>query len=252
MGTPVIVDAVRTPLGKRRGWLAGVHPANLLGDVLTALLERTGLDSDEVDQVIGGCVTQAGEQSNDMVRRAWLNAGLAPAHRCDHDRCPVRLGPAVGPPGQRPRRGRLDRRRHRLRHRVDEPDPAGRERAAGAGQPAPRRLDHRHARPVRRRRPHRAQPRPDPRRPRRLRPLLADQGPGRRRRGPLRARDRRGHRPGARRRGRRRPARRGSSRSTRACATPPSRDSPGSSRCSTTACTPPARRPRSPTAPRRC
>jgi acetyl-CoA C-acetyltransferase len=77
MGTPVIVDAVRTPLGKRRGWLAGVHPANLLGDVLTALLERAGLDSDEVDQVIGGCVTQAGEQSNDMVRRAWLNAGLA-------------------------------------------------------------------------------------------------------------------------------------------------------------------------------
>ncbi|MFC5178662.1 steroid 3-ketoacyl-CoA thiolase [Nocardioides taihuensis] len=77
MGTPVIVDAVRTPLGKRRGWLAGVHPANLLGDVLTALLERTGLDSDEVDQVIGGCVTQAGEQSNGMVRRAWLNAGLA-------------------------------------------------------------------------------------------------------------------------------------------------------------------------------
>jgi len=76
MGTPVIVDAVRTPLGKRRGWLAGVHPANLLGHALTQLLERSGLDPAEVDQVIGGCVTQAGEQSNDMVRRSWLNAGL--------------------------------------------------------------------------------------------------------------------------------------------------------------------------------
>ena len=68
MGTPVIVDAVRTPLGKRRGWLSGVHPANLLGHALTQVLERSGLDSGEVDQVIGGCVTQAGEQSNDMVR----------------------------------------------------------------------------------------------------------------------------------------------------------------------------------------
>ena len=77
MGTPVIVDAVRTPLGKRRGWLAGVHPANLLGHTLTQLLEHAGLDSEEVDQVIGGCVTQAGEQSNDMVRRSWLHAGLA-------------------------------------------------------------------------------------------------------------------------------------------------------------------------------
>jgi len=77
MGNPVIIDALRTPLGKRRGWLAGVHPANLLGATLTALLARAGLDSEEVDQVIGGCVTQAGEQSNDMVRRAWLHAGLA-------------------------------------------------------------------------------------------------------------------------------------------------------------------------------
>ena len=77
MGNPVIVSAVRTPLGKRRGWLAGVHPANLLGHTLTQLLEHAGVDSEEVDQVIGGCVTQAGEQSNDMVRRSWLHAGLA-------------------------------------------------------------------------------------------------------------------------------------------------------------------------------
>ncbi|GHJ60310.1 putative acetyl-CoA acetyltransferase FadA [Nocardioides sp. OK12] len=79
MGTPVIVDAVRTPLGKRNGWLAGVHPAQLLGFVQRQVIERAGIDADLVEQVVGGCVTQAGEQSNDMVRRAWLHAGL-PQH----------------------------------------------------------------------------------------------------------------------------------------------------------------------------
>jgi len=79
MGTPVIVDAVRTPLGKRKGWLAGVHPAVLLGFAQKQVLERSGVDPDLVEQVVGGCVTQAGEQSNDMVRRAWLHAGL-PQH----------------------------------------------------------------------------------------------------------------------------------------------------------------------------
>jgi acetyl-CoA C-acetyltransferase len=77
MGTPVIVDAVRTPLGKRKGWLAGVHPAVLLGFAQAEVLRRAGVDSELVDQVVGGCVTQAGEQSNDMVRRAWMHAGLA-------------------------------------------------------------------------------------------------------------------------------------------------------------------------------
>jgi acetyl-CoA C-acetyltransferase len=79
MGTPVIVDAVRTPLGKRKGWLAGVHPAVLLGFAQRQVLERSGVDPELVEQVVGGCVTQAGEQSNDMVRRAWLHAGL-PQH----------------------------------------------------------------------------------------------------------------------------------------------------------------------------
>ena len=77
MGRPVIVDAVRTPLGRRRGWLAGVHPAVLIGHAMSEVLARSGLDSDLVDQVVAGCVTQAGEQSNGMVRRAWLHAGLA-------------------------------------------------------------------------------------------------------------------------------------------------------------------------------
>ncbi|MBB6625999.1 steroid 3-ketoacyl-CoA thiolase [Nocardioides sp. KIGAM211] len=79
MGTPVIVDAVRTPLGKRGGWLSGVHPAALLGFAQAEVLRRAGIDPDEIEQVVGGVVTQAGEQSNDMVRRAWLYAGL-PRH----------------------------------------------------------------------------------------------------------------------------------------------------------------------------
>jgi acetyl-CoA C-acetyltransferase len=76
MGNPVIVEAVRSPQGKRRGWLAGVHPAVLLGAAQVEVLKRSGLDPALVDQVIGGCVTQAGEQSNNMVRRAWMHAGL--------------------------------------------------------------------------------------------------------------------------------------------------------------------------------
>jgi acetyl-CoA C-acetyltransferase len=76
MGTPVIVDAVRTPLGKRKGWLAGVHPATLLGQTQAEVLRRAGVDPNLVEQVVGGIVTQAGEQSNGTVRRAWLHAGL--------------------------------------------------------------------------------------------------------------------------------------------------------------------------------
>ncbi|MFD3595811.1 steroid 3-ketoacyl-CoA thiolase [Nocardia sp. NPDC058640] len=76
MGTPVIVEAVRTPIGKRRGQLAGLHAAELLGLAQRGLLDRAGLDPAEVEQVIGGCVTQAGEQSNNITRVAWLHAGL--------------------------------------------------------------------------------------------------------------------------------------------------------------------------------
>ena len=79
MGNPVIIDAVRTPLGKRKGWLAGLHPGQLLGFMQEEVLRRGGVDPELVEQVIGGCVTQAGEQSNDMVRRAWLYPGL-PQH----------------------------------------------------------------------------------------------------------------------------------------------------------------------------
>jgi acetyl-CoA C-acetyltransferase len=76
MGTAVIAEAVRTPVGKRGGVLAGVHAAELLGGIQAALLDRAGLAPDEVEQVAGGCVTQAGEQSNNITRTAWLHAGL--------------------------------------------------------------------------------------------------------------------------------------------------------------------------------
>jgi len=76
MGNPVIVEAVRTPIGRRRGALAGVHPAILLGAAQVEVLKRSGIDPTVVEQVVGGCVTQAGEQSNNMVRRAWMHAGL--------------------------------------------------------------------------------------------------------------------------------------------------------------------------------
>ncbi|MEU6263394.1 steroid 3-ketoacyl-CoA thiolase [Saccharopolyspora shandongensis] len=76
MGNPVIVEAVRTPIGKRRGRLSGLHAAEILGAAQRGLLDRAGIDAAEADQVIGGCVTQAGEQSNNVTRTAWLNAGL--------------------------------------------------------------------------------------------------------------------------------------------------------------------------------
>ena len=72
----VIVDTIRTPIGKRKGQLAGWHPADLLGFTLLGLLDRTGVDPGLIDDVIGGCVTQVGEQSTNVTRNAWVGAGL--------------------------------------------------------------------------------------------------------------------------------------------------------------------------------
>ncbi len=71
----VIVEAVRTPTGKRNGGLAGVHPADLSAHVLKALVERTGLDPSLIDDVVWGCVSQVGEQAADVARTAVLSAG---------------------------------------------------------------------------------------------------------------------------------------------------------------------------------
>jgi acetyl-CoA acyltransferase len=72
----VIVEAVRTPIGKKNGKLSGTHPTDLLGTLLKGLLERAHVDPIEVDDVIGGCVTQCGEQGVNVTRNAWIAAGL--------------------------------------------------------------------------------------------------------------------------------------------------------------------------------
>jgi acetyl-CoA acyltransferase len=75
MRDAVIVEAVRTPVGKRNGGLAGVHPADLSSHVLTALAERAGIDPVVVEDVVWGCVGQVGEQTFDIARNAVLGAG---------------------------------------------------------------------------------------------------------------------------------------------------------------------------------
>jgi acetyl-CoA C-acetyltransferase len=72
----VIVEALRSPVGRRGGGLSTMHPADLLGTVLKELIDRTGVDPGAVGQVVGGCVTQAGEQSFNVARTAWLTAGM--------------------------------------------------------------------------------------------------------------------------------------------------------------------------------
>ena len=212
------------------------------------MLTRAGIDPALVEQVIAGCVTQAGEQSNDMVRRAWLHAGL-PQHtggtiidaQCGSGQQAAHLVNDMIAAG-------THRRRHRLRRRGDVAASRSAPTCPPAGRPAPRRLDDRHAQPVRGRRPDRQEPRLHPRRPRGVRPRLPAEGARRRRRGPVQARDRR-HR-GAR-------ARRGGQADRR---DPRRRHRPGPARhhargarrpqvrCCPTASTRPARRRRSPTA----
>ena len=72
----VIVEAVRTPIGRRGGGLSSLHPATALAEVQAALIRRSGIDPSEVEQVVGGCVSQVGEQSFNITRTAWLSAGL--------------------------------------------------------------------------------------------------------------------------------------------------------------------------------
>jgi acetyl-CoA C-acetyltransferase len=74
--TPVIVEAARSPIGKRNGFLFGLHPADLLGAVQAETIKRAGVDPADVGLVVGGCVTQAGEQAANVARNAWLAAGL--------------------------------------------------------------------------------------------------------------------------------------------------------------------------------
>ncbi len=76
MPEPVIVEAVRTPLGRRGGWLSSMHAADLLGVAQREVIDRAGIEPGAVEQVIGGAVTQASEQSSNVTRNAWLGSGL--------------------------------------------------------------------------------------------------------------------------------------------------------------------------------
>ncbi|HEY1640170.1 MAG TPA: acetyl-CoA C-acetyltransferase [Streptosporangiaceae bacterium] len=82
MAEALIVGAVRTPVGRRGGGLAGLHPADLGAHVLTALLARAGVDPAAVDEVVLGCVDAVGPQAGNIARTAWLAAGLPEAVPC--------------------------------------------------------------------------------------------------------------------------------------------------------------------------
>lgn len=78
MGEPVIVEAIRTPFAKRGGAFRALRPDTLLATALTGLVERSGVDPERVEDVVAGCVSQAGEQAANIARLAWLLAGLPP------------------------------------------------------------------------------------------------------------------------------------------------------------------------------
>jgi acetyl-CoA C-acetyltransferase len=73
---PVVVEAVRTPIGKRGGVLSGLKAVELLRHVQIDVIRRAGIEPGQVEQIIGGCVTQVGEQSLNVTRNAWLSTGL--------------------------------------------------------------------------------------------------------------------------------------------------------------------------------
>src|SRR5260370_7821865 len=72
----VIVEAVRTPIGRRNGKLKEIHPVVLGSLVLREIINRAGIKAEQVEDVVFGCVSQAGEQSLNIARNAWLTAGF--------------------------------------------------------------------------------------------------------------------------------------------------------------------------------
>ncbi len=128
MAQPVIIEAVRTPIGKRNGWLSGLRAPDILGAAQVEVVKRAGIDPASVEQVVGGCVTQAGEQGFNVTRTAWLLSRPALRGRRHHGRLPVRLVAAGQPLRQQPHRRRRRRHGDRLRRRGHEPGPAGGQR----------------------------------------------------------------------------------------------------------------------------
>jgi len=125
MPEAVIVEAVRSPVGKRNGGLSGVHPAELSAQVLNGLATRAGIDPGIVDDVIWGCVMQAGEQALDIGRTALLTAGwpeTVPGVTVGHHR-------GIHGAGRGPGYG-LDREPRLLEQPVEHPPGEGAVRAA--------------------------------------------------------------------------------------------------------------------------
>ena len=136
MRDAVVVEAVRTPVGRRRGALAGVHPVDLSAVVLRALVDRAGIDPALVDDVIWGCVSQVGEQALEHRPQRGAGGGLAGVGARHHPGPAVRVVPAG--PALRRRGGdrRPGRRGGGRRGGVDDPGADGRElRPAGRRLP---------------------------------------------------------------------------------------------------------------------
>ena len=139
----VVVDVLRTTFGKRGGALEHWHPADLLGFALTSLLDRAGVEPGRIDDVIGGCVGQVGEQSTNVTRNAWVVGRAAPARPGHHRRPPVRVLAAGDPLCRRRGRGRPLRPGGGLWRRVDEPGADGARMPAGVLVRSPRRSSRR-------------------------------------------------------------------------------------------------------------
>ena len=134
-----IVEAVRTPLGRRNGGLSSLHPADLLGAVQKACVERCGVDpAGGSARSIGGCVSQVGEQSFNIARTAWLSAGLplevaatTVDSQCGSSQQATTLAAGLVGAGHRGARARV-------RRRDDDPRPARRELPGSVGRPLPK------------------------------------------------------------------------------------------------------------------
>ena len=133
--------------GKRGGALANWHPVDLLAFALSTLVERTGVDPDRVDDVIGGCVSQVGEQSHQRGPQRLGGRRPAPVGAGHDRRPPVRLVPAGDALRRRRGGGRALRPGRRLRRRVDEPR-APRLQRPGRDGPVPAVVPRRHRRPA--------------------------------------------------------------------------------------------------------
>ncbi len=198
----VIVEAVRTPLGRRNGGLATVHAADLLADVQRAAIARAGIDPHDVGQIVGGCVSQVGEQTFNIARTAWLTAGLplevaatTVDAQCGSSQQATNLAASMV------RSGVVDVALG-VRHRVDEPR-AARRRSARRVRPADSEDVLRALRgdePVRRCRTHRREVGHHACRLRPVRPRVAATRAARLGRGSFRARGRARRRPRSRRR----------------------------------------------------